>query len=183
MEAKRFDELTQDFGDTTSRRTVGLLLAGGALAGLAGWLGLSEEGDAKKKRKKKRKKNRCPSGLPKKCPGTPLDPQAFCVPSSFTCCSASLGGGACPPENPQCCAPTFQDPGGLCAPSGSVCCTSAEGGGYCGPGATCCPPIPGFPDGFCALPGFGCPQGISSGRMSGISERLTNAPSRSVDSR
>ncbi len=180
MEATRFDAFAQDLNGGASRRTVSRLLAGGALAGLAGWLGLSQEGEAKKKRKKKRKKDRCPSGLPKKCPPTSLDPKGLCVPSGFTCCSDALGGGACTPDNPQCCAPTVQDPAGLCVPGGSVCCTSAEGGGFCGPGSTCCPPIPGFPDGLCALPGFGCPQGIASGRASGVSERMRGVTRRSA---
>lgn len=179
MDEKRFDEIAQTLGDGATRRTVGRLLAGGALAGVTGWLGLSGEGGAKRK-KKKRKKKRCPSHLPRICPPTSRDPRGLCVPSGFTCCSDSLGGGACNPENPQCCAPTLQDPDGLCVPSGSVCCTSQEGGGFCGPGAICCPPVPGFPNGLCATPGFDCPLGFTSGRMSGISERLTNASSRSA---
>jgi hypothetical protein len=184
MDEKRFDAIAQTLGDGATRRTAGRLLAGGALAGVVGWLGLSADGEAKRKRKKKsKKKKRCPSSQPKKCSPTSLDPQGLCVPSGFTCCSEALGGGACNPENPQCCAPTFQDPGGLCIPGGSVCCTSAEGGGFCGPGATCCPPVPGFPDGLCASPGFDCPLGFSSSRMNGISERQTNAPSRSAGGR
>jgi hypothetical protein len=180
MDEKRFDEIAQALGDGATRRTVSRLLAGSALAGVTGSLGLSEDGEAKRKRKKKRKKKLCPGSFPKYCPPTSLDPLGICVRSGNTCCSDALGGGSCAPDNPQCCAPTIQDPGGLCIPSGSVCCTSEQGGGFCGPGDTCCPPVPGFPDGLCALPGFDCPLGISSGHMSGISERQTNAPSRSA---
>jgi hypothetical protein len=180
MDEKRFDEIAQTLSDGATRRTAGRLLAGGALAGVAGWLGLHADGEAKRKKKNKK---RCPGSRPKKCAPTSRDPKGLCVPSGFTCCSEALGGGACAPENPQCCAPTFQDPGGLCIPGGSVCCTSAEGGGFCGPGETCCPPIPDFPDGFCVSPGFACPLGVSAGRMSGISERQTNAPSRSASRR
>ncbi len=184
MDEKRFDQIAQTLGDGATRRTVGRLLASGALAGVAGWLGLHADGEAKRKRKKKRKKKKlCPGSFPKYCPPTSLDPLGVCVRSGNTCCSDALGGGSCAPDNPQCCAPTIQDPGGLCIPSGSVCCTSAEGGGFCGPGDTCCPPTPDFPNGTCALPGFGCPLGLSSGRMSGISERQTNAPSRSSDTK
>jgi hypothetical protein len=120
MDKRQFDALTQALTAGATRRTVGRLLAGSALAGVAGWLGLSEASEAKRKRKK-RKKNRCPGSLPKVCPPTPRDPHGLCVPSGFTCCSDALGGGACAPETPRCCPPGPGWPDGFCAPFGFDC--------------------------------------------------------------
>jgi hypothetical protein len=193
MDDKRFDDLAQSLRDGASRRAASRLLAGGALAGIAGWLGLSGDGEAKKKRKKKRKKKsnsewHCPNDLPTSCPPDSHNPQGFCAPAGYHCCGNAGGGGACPGDNPQCCAPTVQDPGGLCIPSGSVCCTSDEGGGYCNPGKTCCPPCEGWPDGFCADPGYPCWMACKSGltgdgSSEGYSERKSDAPSRSAAGR
>jgi hypothetical protein len=188
MDEKRFDEITQTLRDDATRRAVSRLLAGGTLAGAAGWLSRFEDGAAKRKRKKKkRKQQRCPSSLPTACPASGPDP-AFCAPPGYHCCGAAAGGGACEPAYPQCCLPTVQDPQGLCIPSGSVCCTSEEGGGYCGPGQTCCPPCPGWPNGLCADPGYPCWMYCKSGFAgegvpAGNSEKKTDAASRSADGR
>jgi hypothetical protein len=186
VDDRRFDDFAQVWHEGATRRAVGRLLAGGALAGAAGWLALSEEGDAKRKRRKKSKKKkeklRCPSSLPTKCPPTSQDPQGLCAPPGYQCCSEAVGGGACEGAYPQCCAPTVQDPGGLCIPNGSVCCTSDEGGGYCDPGETCCPPCPGWPNGLCAWPGYPCWMSCQSGLTGeGYSERKTDATTRNAN--
>ena len=120
MDDRQFDALTQNLTAGSTRRTFGQLLAGGALAGAVGWLGLSEASEAKRKRKK-RKKKRCPGSQPKVCPPTSRDPRGLCVPSGFICCSDALGGGACAPETPQCCPPGPGWPDGFCAPFGFDC--------------------------------------------------------------
>jgi hypothetical protein len=187
VDEKQFDEITQTLSDGASRRAVSRLLAGGALAGVAGWLGLSEDGEAKRKRKKKRKKKansawRCPNDLPTACPPDSNNPEGFCAPPSYHCCGDARGGGACPGDNPQCCLPTVQDPQGLCIPNSAVCCTSDEGGGWCDPGQTCCPPCNGWPNGFCAPLGFNCLLECKSGLTAdeGLRERKTNASPRAV---
>jgi hypothetical protein len=185
MDDSRFDEIAQSLQYGATRRAAGQLLAGGALASLAGWLGLSEDGEAKRKRKKKKRKKtstqRCPSSLPTQCPPTAQDPDGLCAPPGFHCCTSSQGGGACEGAYPQCCAPTAQDPQGLCIPNGSVCCTSSEGGGYCDPGETCCPPCAGWPNGFCAPLGYNCVLDCKSGLTAteGLRERQTKASPRS----
>lgn len=191
MDDMRFDGLTRSLCDRLPRRSLTRLLAGGATAGLAGWLGLRAEGQAKRKRTKKRNVPpspspssspppppppppsrpsppsptgfHCPSSDPLLCPPTAAYPQGVCAPADFHCCTVAQGGGACAPGNPQCCAPTVQDPAGLCIPNGSVCCTSEEGGGFCDPGETCCPPCPGWPNGLCAFPGYPCWMSCKSG--------------------
>jgi hypothetical protein len=189
MDDKRFDELSQVLSNGATRRTLGRLISGGALVGVASWLGVTENGGAKRKKRKKKNKDtqRCPSSLPTSCPGTAANPQGVCAPPGFSCCSSALGGGACDPSNPQCCAPTVQDSAGLCIPNGSVCCTSNEGGGFCDPGETCCPPCPGWPNGLCASPGYpcwmSCKSGLTGGVSEGFSEQKNDASKRSKGDR
>jgi hypothetical protein len=184
MDDKQFDAISRALRDRATRRLFCRLLSAGALVGMASGLGPTTDGEAKRKKRKKKAKKRCPSNLPTQCPPTSYDPQGLCAPPGFNCCSDALGGGACEPDNPQCCAPTIQDPGGLCIPNGSVCCTSEEGGGYCDPGETCCPPCEGWPNGFCAWPGYPCWMSCKSGLTDlpgeGYSERKTDATARSV---
>jgi hypothetical protein len=180
MDDKRFDQTIQALSGGADRRTAVRLISGGALAGVVGWLGFSAEGEAKRKRKKKKdKKKRCPSSAPVKCPPTSQDPQGLCAPPGFQCCSEAVGGGACEGAYPQCCAPTDQDPQGLCVTWADVCCSSEDGGGYCSAGETCCPPMPGYPNGYCAWPGYQCLLDIPSGRSGGVSARRTDAAARS----
>lgn len=120
MNGMRFDEITQSVKVGATRRTVGKLLVGTALAGVAASLGLFEDSEAKRKRKKQKKK-RCPSSVPAFCSPTSRDPGGLCVPAGYTCCSNALGGGACSPDTPQCCPPGPGWPEGFCAPAGFDC--------------------------------------------------------------
>ncbi len=187
MDDDRCDEHSQARSTGATRRAISRLILWGSLASATGWPGLAENGEAKRKKRRKKDKKRCPSSLPTKCPPTSSDPQGFCAPPGFTCCSDALGGGACDPSNPQCCAPTVQDPAGLCIPTGSVCCTSDEGGGFCDPGETCCPPCPGWPNGLCASPGYpcwmSCKSGLTGGVGEGYSARKTGAAMRAASDR
>ena len=163
MDDNRLTERAQTLSDGLTRRSASWKLAAGVLAGGSAWLGLRGAGDAKRKKKKKQQKKRCPNSLPLRCQPTSYDPQGLCAPAGAACCAEATGGGYCDPQNPQCCPLTAQTPGGLCIPAGSVCCTSSEGGGYCDPGETCCPPGPGYPNGYCAWPGYPCWWGYPSG--------------------
>jgi hypothetical protein len=127
MDETQFDALTQAFYDSSSRRVAFRLLAGGTLAGVAGWLG-SRDSEAKHKHKKKKKK----SGCPWYCPPTIWDPQGLCAPGPAVCCTSEEGGGLCHPGQ-TCCPPTYEYPEGVCADPGYYCptdgyATSSSGG-------------------------------------------------------
>jgi len=71
MDSKRFDHLTQTLGNSATRRAASRLFASGAMAGLAGWSGPRDDGEAKRKRKKKRP-------MTTAAPSTPAPPTLSC---------------------------------------------------------------------------------------------------------
>jgi hypothetical protein len=92
MDASRFDQLLKAFAGASGRRDA---LRSLSLAGLAllSTLGVSHEGNAKKKKKGKKKK-KC-KGVTKKCGKT-------CIPSTSCCTNADCDGGICEVGTCQC---------------------------------------------------------------------------------
>jgi hypothetical protein len=156
VDDQRFDAITQTLRDGATRRAVFRLLAGGTLGSAVGWLALSEDGEAKRKKKKRHKGDRCYDPLPIRCSPTASHPNDFCFPRGAVCCGAALGGGACPAGS-DCCPPTQGAPEGNCAGVDEVCCSVAGGGGSC-PTAlpVCCGPTPAEPIAQCIPAGFQC---------------------------
>jgi len=138
-----------------SRRDVARVLAGSALAGVAGRIGLVEESSAKRKRKNTKKKKVCYGSAPIYCAPPAEEPWAYCYPDGATCCTSAQGGGACPPGS-ECCSPSPLEPAGSCSPTGFRCCPAASGS-YCPQFApNCCPPTPQDPLGLCMPTGNHC---------------------------
>ena len=173
MESDTFDNLVRSAVKGASRRGVVRVGVGALTASALVTMGLRTDDAAarKNKKKKKRKKVRCtgatpvtcgagccPSTYSQCCPATLVNTPpgtVTCNPSSFTCCSAELGGGSCSGGAPTCCPPTRNGTLSGCAAANEKCCTAAQGGGACLATETCCPPNLSNPQ----EPGICCPAG------------------------
>ena len=195
MDLDVFDDVARQAAEGSSRRS--LVRAGLGALGLTGLglVALSADADAggKGKGKKKGKKKKrckaerpitcgsgcCPSQYPQCCESASDPNQATrfdCNPSTYTCCSVSLGGGSCPP-NTKCCGPTAAEDNefGTCAPTAATCCPASSKGDWCPAGETCVDSSGNCPAGTTES-GFGCcePDGGSgrTGTRSGGAERF-----------
>jgi hypothetical protein len=155
MNNQQFDRLSRVMREDATRRTLGRLLAGSALSGLAARWAVPEPAVGKGKRKKHRRGDRCSGSLPKRCSPT-ASSQQTCYPAGSICCGPSLGGGACA-QGFECCPPTQGAPDGNCAGVDEVCCSVANGGGFCPTHLpVCCGPTLVDPQPQCIPAGWQC---------------------------